>query len=143
MFRTRKTTLAYHRTDSYRIANDDVDHCPFCALDERKIYEDTKTMRVMANKFPYEFWDGRKVAEHLLLAPKRHVLSLDDLTDDEKVDALHLMAEYESKGYNVYWRSQTNQTRSVPHQHTHLIKLKDGDTHFLMYLRRPYLLWKF
>jgi ATP adenylyltransferase len=100
-------------------------------------------MQVVANKFPYEFWDNRPVVEHLLLIPKRHVLSLDELTLEEKSQAIHLMSQYESKDYSVYWRSQNNQTRTVPHQHTHLIKLQKKNTRFLLYVRRPYLLWKF
>jgi ATP adenylyltransferase len=143
MYRTRKDTLRYRKAPTRRLPADDTVHCPFCNVTDRVVYAETKTMRVVANKFPYSFWDNRPVAEHILLTPKRHVISLDELTDAEKTEAIHLMSKYEAQGYNVYWRSQDNHTRSVPHQHTHLIKLRPKDTRFLMYIRRPYLLWKF
>jgi ATP adenylyltransferase len=99
-------------------------------------------MRVMANKYPYEYWDGRNVVEHLLLAPKRHILTLSELNNDEKIEAINLMAEYEANGYSVYWRSQTNESRSVPHHHTHLLKLNNRSVRFVFYLKKPYFVWR-
>jgi ATP adenylyltransferase len=143
MYRSRKVTLRYRKAPTHKLANDDTAHCPFCSPTDRRIYTETDSMRVIANNFPYEFWDNHPVVEHLLLTPKRHVLSLDELTLEEKAEAIHLMSKYEADGYSVYWRTQNNKTRTVPHQHTHLFKLQSKDTHFLMYLRKPYLLWKF
>jgi diadenosine tetraphosphate (Ap4A) HIT family hydrolase len=138
MYRSRKIRNLYHKDPNHNLAADDTSACPFCNLDDRTIYADGEAMRVMANKYPYEYWDGRNVAEHLLLAPKRHVLTLSELTDTEKIEAIDLMSRYEADGYSVYWRSQTNDSRSVPHQHTHLFKLGDKEVHAQLYLRWPY-----
>lgn len=143
MFRSRKITMRYRKAPTHSLAADDTVQCPFCHPGDREIHVDTPTMQVVENKFPYEFWDNRSVIEHLLLIPKRHVFTLDELTTEEKAEAIHLMSEYESKGYSIYWRSQNNKTRTVPHQHTHLFKLSNRNTRFLMYIRRPYFLWKF
>jgi ATP adenylyltransferase len=145
MYRSRQKTKAYHKDPKHNLTVSDTVNCPFCVLDKRKVDAETATMRVVANRFPYQYWDSRNVTEHLLLTPKRHVLSLSELRDDEKVEAINLMAEYESNGYSVYWRSQTNDSRSVPHQHTHLFKLGEKQVSLLFYVRRPYYfltLWK-
>jgi galactose-1-phosphate uridylyltransferase len=140
MYRPRAITKAYLRDPKHNLAPDDTEQCPFCALDDRDIHVDGPSMRVMANRFPYSYWDGGNVVEHLLLVPKRHVLSLAELQDDEKLEAISLMAEYEADGYSVYWRNQTSSSRSIPHQHTHLFKLGDKRLSLLLYLWRPYFL---
>lgn len=143
MYRSRKDRKRYHQDPHHNLTSSDLEHCPFCVLDDREIFTDGETMRVMTNKYPYEYWDGRNVDEHLLLAPKRHVLSLSHLDDKEKVEAINLMAEYESRGYSIYWRSQTNASRSIPHQHTHLFKLGEKEVRAQFFMRRPYYFFTF
>lgn len=99
-------------------------------------------MRVFPNKFPYEYWDNRGVVEHLLLVPKRHVESLSELSNEEKIEAMNIMAQYEAAGYSVYWRSKTNTARSVPHQHTHLIKVDNVSPHLAVFSQKPYFVFK-
>jgi len=81
-----------------------------------------------------------EVTDHLMIVPKKHVESLHDLTSKEKIDIIDLIATYEKKGYNVYAREKGNATKSVPHQHTHLIKTKNKRASFVLYLRKPYFL---
>jgi diadenosine tetraphosphate (Ap4A) HIT family hydrolase len=143
MYRSRKTTKAYHSTGPHK-HKDAVTNstCPFCVLDGRPVLTDAETMRVFTNKFPYEYWDNQGVIEHLLLVPKRHVESLSELTDAEKVEAMNLMAQYEAQGYSVYWRSKANTARSVSHQHTHLIKVDNVSPHLAVYSQKPYFVFK-
>lgn len=141
MYRSRKTTKAYNPKESRHQYQAAELACPFCDLDDRRIYKETASLRVMANKFPYEYWDNHGVIEHLLMVPKRHVESLGELSDAEKIEAMQLMAEYESAGYSVYWRSKTNGSRSVPHQHTHLIRVNDVSPHLSIYSEKPYFVW--
>jgi diadenosine tetraphosphate (Ap4A) HIT family hydrolase len=143
MYRSRKTTKAYHSTENHKHKDEiATDHCPFCTLDDRPVLTNSSTMRVFPNKFPYEYWDNRGVIEHLLLVPKRHVESLSELTDVEKIEAMNLMAQYEAEGYSVYWRSKANTARSVHHQHTHLIKVDNVSPHLAVYSQKPYFVFK-
>lgn len=143
MYRSRKTTKAYRSTDTqkHKVSAPE-GSCPFCTLDDRPVLTHAGTMRVFPNKFPYEYWDNRGVVEHLLLVPTRHVESLSELTDTEKVEAMNLMARYEAEGYSVYWRSKTNTARSVSHQHTHLIKVDNVSPHLAVYSQKPYFVFK-
>jgi ATP adenylyltransferase len=141
MYRSRKTTKAYNPGKTSKQLTAGEVPCPFCELDDRPVHKDGEAMRVVPNKHPYEYWDKRGVIEHLLLIPKRHVESLSELTDKEKVEAIELMSEYESAGYSVYWRSKTNGERTVPHQHTHLIKVNNVSPHLSIYSEKPYFVW--
>jgi diadenosine tetraphosphate (Ap4A) HIT family hydrolase len=142
MYRSRKSTKAYNPADSKKRYISKSLACPFCELDDRKVYKDGPHCMVVANLHPYEFWDMHNVVEHVLLIPKRHVESLDELSDEEKLEVMSTMAEYEAQGYSVYWRSQTNGARTVPHQHTHLIKVDNSHTRFSVYSEKPYFVWK-
>jgi len=96
--------------------------CQFCAeIAEPNIVADLPTMLVIKNIFPYENWDGGPVADHLMIVPKRHSVSLTDLTEAEQGDYLAACALFESRGYNVYTRASSNPIRTVEHLHTHLI----------------------
>lgn len=48
----------------------------------------------------------------------------DEFTDEEAKEILHIMTEYEKRGFSVYARAPKDTTRSVTHQHTHLILLE-------------------
>lgn len=135
MYRSQKVAKKYrHKHDQPQV-------CPFCQLDGRPVHHDGVTSMVVPNNYPYAFWDNRAVVEHLMLVPKRHVASFDELRADEKLEIMDLLARYEAAGYNIYWRSQGNSSRSVPHQHTHLIKVNNKPVHWVFYCRRPYLSW--
>jgi ATP adenylyltransferase len=142
MYRSRKTTMAYRTQNGRRPIDATQEGCPYCNLDQRPILEETETMRVFPNKYPYDYWDNRGVIEHLLLVPNRHVERVEELTDAEKAEAINLMGKYEAAGYSVYWRNQDSSARSVPHQHTHLIKLNNKSPSFVFYLKKPYLIWR-
>lgn len=117
--------------------------CDFCAFEkgEPPVLKDAGAFWLVDNVFGYAVWDGCRVEKHLMLVPKRHVHTLADLTKTEKNRLAELLAEYETDGYSIYARAPQNITKSVAHQHTHLVKLAPRRTPFMIYLRKPHLLF--
>lgn len=136
--RTRKSQKRYIR-NGLRSGK-----CPFCNIKEtepREIYAETEYFYRVKNIFGYDVWDGCVVKEHQLIIPKRHVVSLSALTPEEDVEYMELIKQAEKSGYNLYARSENGATKSVAHQHTHLIKFKDGaEVTRLVYVKKPHLL---
>lgn len=99
--------------------------CPFCdiTVDHEQYINETDHFWIIKNKFPYEVWEDQSVLSHLLIIPKAHLLSLKYLSESESKEFIILMADYEHSGYNVYARTASSKTRSIKHQHTHLIQL--------------------
>lgn len=142
MYHYRTTRKHYERhNQADRAAN--AAPCTFCT-DETwaKILDQNDTMFIVANRVAYDVFEGKGVMDHLLLIPKRHVESLDELTDAERLDSMALMGQYERQGYCVYARGVGSSTRSVAHQHTHLIRQEDRQARAMLYLKRPYLVIK-
>lgn len=99
-------------------------------------------MFVIPNRVSYDIFEGRRVEDHLMIIPKRHLTSFDQFTDEEVLEMMRTTAEYEKNGYNVYARGWGNVSRSVKHQHTHLIKTDSKLTRAIFYTRKPYFLIK-
>ncbi len=117
--RTPEIQAAY---DAHKQASDG--SCDFCIIQADSVVETGDTMLVIHNRFPYNRWDNQKVLKHYMIIPKRHLLSLGDQTDKEKVEFVQLLSKYESKGFSVYARSQQNSIRTIIHVHTHLFDLQ-------------------
>jgi diadenosine tetraphosphate (Ap4A) HIT family hydrolase len=97
----------------------------------------------MRSNFAYDLWEFRDVLEHLLIAPKRHVESLLELTPEERADIMEIAARYEADHYDIYARGVASITRTVPkHQHTHLIKSADKPSKLAVYVTKPHFLFK-
>lgn len=114
--------------------------CPFCDVqpNEDRYVEESSTLTVIRNRFPYSIWDGQGVIDHLMITPKIHTNSLNDLSDEGAREFIRLVNKYEADGYNVYARAPASTAKSIYHQHTHLIKV-DGKTRRLMFvLQRPF-----
>lgn len=134
MHHTRKTRNIYKSFPK-------PDRCQFChPADLENIVEETAHARVVANRVFYDFWEARRVVDHLMVIPKRHVDSLAELSDAEQLEIMKLIATFEARHYDVYARSPASGSRSVAHQHTHLIKTEPKKGRLLFYIRRPYLL---
>lgn len=136
--RSRKQEKEYFR---YKRTHAHKKGCDFCVIDKsfEHFVRETKSFKVIKNIFPYSAWDDQDVVEHLLVVPKRHVVTLDELSGPEAIEYIGIIASYESKGYNVYLRAPQSSIKSVPHQHAHFIK-PGKRTHKVMFvLRRPYL----
>ena len=139
MHHYRKTRKEYSRLTR---ADNASGLCAFCAdvgLPQRAV-EQTDTMYVIPNRTSYDMFEGLRVDEHLMVIPKRHVETLDDFTDQEKLEAMSIAGNYEKQGYSVYSRGVGSITRSVNHQHTHLIKLRNVRTRIFFFIRKPHIL---
>lgn len=118
------TQLKYEK---YKRVNRKLTGCRFCdsaSHRKRDINIDKGQLRVVSNDFPYSVWQGKKLIDHLMIVPKRHVESLLKMNDSERDELLQCIAEYEAKGYTFYLRAPADPTRSVAHLHGHLLKLK-------------------
>lgn len=137
MHRTRAQARQYTK---YRHSLDsDCQFCSFTAETPQVIAEHTHFW-IVENIFPYKLWDDFLVEQHLMIVPKRHVVSLIELTDAEKFDYITLIADYEHHGYSIYSRTDKSLTKSIPHQHTHLIRVSDVPVSRLYYQSRPHIL---
>jgi len=140
MYRRVPKQAAY---DTYTQNTSDLG-CPFCALDnpilnprDRDIIEGSHTV-IIDNLFAYDTWDGYKVTEHLMLLPKRHVVSIAELTQPERAEYIDILCDYEAKGYSIYSRAPSSGARSHIHVHTHLIKITGAIAHRIEYIKKPY-----
>ena len=116
--------------------------CPFCNKNVTSTHvEDLSNFFIIPNKPSYDVWELHRVAEHLLLIPKRHIEQISDFTDTERTQMAKTIARYEAKGYSIYARGVKSPRRSVPHQHTHLIKIDGPQARFSIFLKKPYLLF--
>jgi diadenosine tetraphosphate (Ap4A) HIT family hydrolase len=120
--------------------------CNFCKFGaesmQKEVIKEFEFFWLVENIFPYDIWDDQGVSSHVMLVPKRHVESLGDLNPEELVEYSGLLGEYDKLGYSIYARSFKNVSKSVPHQHTHLIKLDGKEISFMLYNKKPYTLIK-
>lgn len=117
--------------------------CAFCDLVKNggdQVIRRTKHCLIIDNIFGYDMWDGCGVVEHLMIIPQKHTASLVDLSADERADYMDQLAHYEAQNYSLYARSPGNITKSVAHQHMHLIKIDNKRKKFLLYLRKPHVM---
>lgn len=113
--------------------------CVFCEIKKGsdQIVKEGKLFRVIINAFPYTLWDSCTVTEHLMIVPKRHIHSISKFTKEE-IDEYHRIgASYEKKGYDLYSRGLSSNMKSIPHQHTHLIKTDGVKIKGLLYKEKP------
>lgn len=135
---TRRTYEKMNKQDKSRAIN-----CSFPLCDgaeSQPIREQNATMYVIENRATYDIFEGRRVLDHMMVIPKRHVDSLADFTQQEKLDHMDMLGYYEKQGYNVYARGVGSVSRSVKHQHTHLIKLTDRPAKGILFIKKPYFL---
>jgi ATP adenylyltransferase len=143
MYHYRKTRQVYKKHN----ANDHSSRfdCPFpfCTEEAKQpILYENETMFIIANRVSYDVFEGRDVQDHLMVIPKRHVETLDKLTEQEKIDLMTIAGEYEVRGYNIYARGMGSVSRSVKHQHTHLIKLNNKKPRVYFFWNKPYFVTK-
>jgi diadenosine tetraphosphate (Ap4A) HIT family hydrolase len=141
MLHYRKTSKKYSKLNK----NDkSLSGCTFCKeIGGPRIVKENNTMFVIANRVSYDMFEGRRVTDHYMVIPKRHVESLKDFTEQEKLDHMTLLGEYEDKGYNVYARALTSISRTAKHQHTHMIKLLNKHSRMVFYTKNPHILIDF
>ncbi|WP_397392709.1 HIT family protein [Polynucleobacter sp.] len=96
--------------------------CPFYTLPAERI--------INSNEFGMTIRDGFPVSPgHTLVIPKRHIGSWFDITSDEQLALLDLLAraktvlqdEFNPDGYNIGINDGRAAGQTVPHLHMHLI----------------------
>ncbi len=134
----------YRKTIKKYLERRKVPECPFCdSATLAKAVRETDAAYVVPNLTKYDIWEGHDVLDHLLVVPKRHVKSIRELTEAERLEIIDIIADYEDQNYSAYARGVGSATRSVEHQHTHLIKLHPKGPRLTLYLHKPYFLIKF
>lgn len=133
--RNRKEDVTYKKY----LKTLDPKKCVFCDIKkgDEQFIKQTKYSKVIKNIFPYSLWELIDVKEHLMITPVRHTGSLGDLNDKEALDYMKLLQEYEAKGYNLYSRAPDSPTKSIPHQHMHLIKTAGKPRRFVVHAKKP------
>jgi diadenosine tetraphosphate (Ap4A) HIT family hydrolase len=102
--------------------------CPFCRLDQARIY--------VENELALAFADAYPVTEgHTLVVPRRHIASLFDLCEEEQAALwkllglvrTKLMADLVPDGFNVGVNDGHAAGQTVMHAHIHIIPRRKGD----------------
>lgn len=123
----------------YILSDDKGDECILCPGEDRSrdeerliLYVGSKTLVIM-NKYPY-------INGHLLVAPVRHVSGLEELTDEELLDAMNrvracvriLRAHMNPDGFNVGLNlGRVAGAGMEDHLHFHIVPRWNGDTNFM------------
>ena len=116
----------------YILHVDDSVKCIFC---EKKQYvlKETRYAMVMLNLFPYN-------PGHLMVAPKRHVANLEDLTDEELKEIMELTQKSvkvlkeiaNPDGFNIGINiGRVAGAGFEGHIHIHVVPRWNGDTNFM------------
>jgi ATP adenylyltransferase len=112
---------------------DERERCIFCEPEADLLVHESAHAVVVMNKFPYS-------SGHLLVAPRRHLGSLDALSDAEALE-MHrlgvrgvaaLRAEYGAHGFNLGWNLGRVAGAGIEdHVHLHVVPRWNGDTSFM------------
>ena len=119
---------------------DEQEGCVFCAESAHEVPEDVclrlrdgQAAIALLNKYPY-------ASGHLMVAPRRHVGSLAELTDDEALEIHRLAVEsvdvltrvYGPGGFNLGWNlGRVAGAGIADHVHLHVVPRWGGDTNFM------------
>lgn len=143
MYRTRTHHYKYERYLANRKGQNKhpVNNCIFCDETEidGQVVTETKYFKIIRNKFPYNIWDQQRVADHLMLVPHEHTDTIASLSEAARLEFVQQISAYEENGYHVYARATKSETKSISHQHTHLIKCTGRPTKLAFYILRPYI----
>ena len=108
---------------------------------EDGVVEDLDLFIIAKNLFGYQIWDGFEVEEHLLVIPKRFVEGINEFSKQEFDEFQKILAKYEAKGFSIYARAPKNKSKTVMHQHTHLIIHSNQRLKWLISKRGKFLWW--
>lgn len=123
----------------YVTADNEQEECIFCPGDDRSrdqerliLHVGDRSMVIM-NRFPY-------INGHLLVAPVRHVASLDALTDEEKLELITMVDKsvgivtkvMNPHGFNIGLNLGSVAGAGVEdHMHFHVVPRWSGDTNYM------------
>lgn len=102
--------------------------CIFCDLQAAGILADSEFSFAINDRYPLS-------KGHVLIIPKRHVVSMFDLSDSEYLDMLSVMRhiraqqleEFQPDGWNIGINDGAAAGQTVMHLHLHLIPRYQGD----------------
>ncbi len=105
-----------------------VPSCPFCALAPERIVHHTEHLYAIRDAFPV-------TPGHTLLIPRRHIVSLIDVTVVEWVELGQLLvearaalrSEFQPDGFNIGVSEGAAAGQTVNHLHVHVIPRYCGD----------------
>jgi diadenosine tetraphosphate (Ap4A) HIT family hydrolase len=106
----------------YKTFIKNITKCPFCNLEDNEILKENKHARLILAKAPY-------TKDHLLVVPKRHAITLKELTKQEKesVDSLVNLAmtkiqkQYHDASILYIEGNMKKIGKSIEHIHYHII----------------------
>ncbi|MDD5165389.1 MAG: HIT family protein [Candidatus Pacebacteria bacterium] len=116
--------------------------CVFCSKPEIKARE------IISNDLAWAFPTNIPITPgHILIAPKRCVATLQELTAEERLAILSLADQimsalkktFGAQGFNSVWNQGVLAGQSVPHFHLHIISRTEGDAGVLGYDPRSML----
>ena len=102
--------------------------CPFCYIDQNQ--------KIADSKFSYAKFDVFPITEgHALVISKKHVSNYFDLSQDEQMDMMNLVAQvkndfdkkYGLSDYNIGINCGALAGQTIDHVHIHLIPRRKGD----------------
>lgn len=120
--RSPRDVLRYYLLKKRSRLNDACSFCAFHSDHHEQVLLTLDHVHVVRNIYAYKTWDGCPVEDHLMIVPRRHVVGLTELNQEERDEWFQYAEVYEKLGYSVYARAPKNSRKSVVHQHTHLIK---------------------
>lgn len=110
--------------------------CTFCNKSEIKARE------IIGNDLAWAFPTNIPITPgHILVAPRRCVPTLEELTNEERLAIFSLADKltvalkktYGAAGFNFAWNQGVLAGQSIPHFHLHIISRTDGDEGLLGY----------
>lgn len=105
------------------------ENCVFCSDEKPSLNPQNlnlRHLRIVENRFPYDFWDMKKVKKHLMIIPLKHIDCVSKLNFNEQKELNLVMAHFSDAGYDIFVRSPKSTIKSIEHLHFHLIKTEDA-----------------
>jgi diadenosine tetraphosphate (Ap4A) HIT family hydrolase len=102
--------------------------CPFCHLDGRRIVRSETHCLALLDGFPLS-------SGHTLVVPRRHVVSIFELTGEEWADLWGLVRSVRGEladkscpnGFNIGVNDGAAAGQTIAHAHVHVIPRRNGD----------------
>ncbi|MBA3632758.1 MAG: HIT domain-containing protein [Acidobacteria bacterium] len=128
-FRCNRAKRDRDKTDFRNLGEETKDtKCPFCNLDHR-ILDAYNSASCIRDNFPV-------TENHSLIIPKRHILTVSELSTNELQDVFLLAKKVKSElrlidskieGFNIGFNEGQVAGQTIPHVHLHLIPRRFGD----------------
>lgn len=94
--------------------------CPFCDLPKDEILEENSSAAVLMSRAPY-------IKYHLLVVPKKHVVNLVELSEEQRKELFELVfwaqdkIQKKYKNFSTLYREGDKVGKSIPHAHFNIV----------------------